>query len=257
MKQLKQAMRLVLVCAGFIFLMGCNGDNAPDCFQNAGDFIREVIPVENFTRIKVNENIKLVLKVGNTPLVEVETGKFLRNEVSAEVIEGTLSLKDNNNCNFFRPYGVTTFYVTAPNITEIRSNTGFSTISDGVLTYPQIKLISESFIDPDNLTTDGEFDLELESQRIEVVVNGIAYFKLRGSSENLSVVVAAGDSRIEAESLIVQNVTLNHRGSNDILVNPQVSISGTIRGVGDVISYNRPATVEVDEIYKGRLLFND
>lgn len=257
MKQLKRTLRLVLVCVGFIFLMGCNGDNAPDCFQNAGDFIREVIPVENFTKIKVNENVKLVLKVGNTPLVEVETGKFLRNEVSAQVTEGTLNLSDNNNCNFFRPYGVTTFYVTAPDITEIRSNTGFSTISDGVLTYPQIKLISESFNDPENLTTDGEFDLELDSQRIDVVVNGIAYFKLMGSSENLSVVVAAGDSRIEAESLIVQNVTVNHRGSNDILVNPQESIRGTIRGVGDVISYNRPDTVEVDEIYKGRLLFND
>ncbi|MEP0131455.1 MAG: head GIN domain-containing protein [Eudoraea sp.] len=250
-------LQVVVVVFGLIFLMSCNGDNAPDCFQNAGDTIRDVIPVESFTKITVNENTKLVLKEGSDTLVEVETGEFLRNEVKAEVKDGRLLLTDTNNCNFFREYGLTTFYVTAPNITEIRSNTGFSTVSDGVLAYPQITLISESFNDPENLTTDGEFDLELASQNVNVVVNGIAYFKLRGNSANLSVVVAAGDTRIEAVLLLVQNVTLDHRGSNDILINPQESLRGTIRGTGDVRSYNRPDIVEVQELYRGRLIFDD
>jgi len=257
MKHLKSNYTLVLVSIGLIFLMSCNSDNVPDCFQNTGKIIRDMIPVENFTKITVNENTKLVLKEGSTILVEVETGEFLRDEVNAEVEDGRLLLTDTNNCNLFRQYGLTTFYVTAPNITEIRSNTGFSTISDGVLTYPQITLISESFNEPENLTTDGEFDLQLASQNVNIVVNGIAYFKLNGSSENFSVVIAAGDSRIEAASLLAQNVTLNHRGSNDVLINPQESLRGTIRGTGDVRSFNRPDIVEVQELYKGKLIFND
>ena len=257
MKHLNINYKVVLVSIGLIFLMGCNGDSIPDCFQNTGTIIRDVIPVENFTKITVNENTKLVLKEGSTISVEVQTGEFLRNEVNAEVRDGRLLLTDTNNCNLFRPYGLTTFYVTAPNITEIRSNTGFSTVSDGVLTYPRITLISESFNDPENLTTDGEFDLQLASQDVNIVVNGIAYFKLNGSSENFSVVVAAGDSRIEAASLSAQNVSLNHRGSNDVFINPQESLRGTIRGTGDVRSYNRPEIVEVEELYKGRLIFND
>lgn len=257
MKFLRSIYLVVFMGVGLFFVMSCNGDNAPDCFQNAGDIKREVIPVESFTKITLNENTKLVLKEGNSILVEVETGEFLRNEVNAEVKDGRLVLTDTNNCNFFRKYGLTTFYVTAPNITEIRSNTGFSTVSDGVLSYPQITLISESFNDPENLTTDGEFDLELASQNINVVVNGIAYFKLKGSSANLSVVVAAGDSRVEAASLLVQNVTFNHRGSNDIIINPLESLRGTIRGTGDVRSSNRPEVIEVEELYKGRLIFDD
>ena len=257
MKILRSLYLKVVIAVGLILLMSCNGENAPDCFQNAGDIKRDVIPVESFTKITVNENTKLVLKEGSATLVEVETGEFLRNEVNAEVKDGRLLLTDTNNCNFFRKYGLTTFYVTAPNITEIRSNTGFSTVSDGVLTYPMITLISESFNDPENLTTDGEFDLELESQNVNVVVNGIAYFRLEGSSANLNVVVAAGDSRVEAASLLVQNVTLNHRGSNDIIINPLESLRGTIKGTGDVRSYNRPDVIEVEELYKGRLIFND
>jgi len=97
----------------------------------------------------------------------------------------------------------------------------------------------------------------LASENVNVTVNGIAYFKLKGSSANLNVFIAAGDSRVEAASLLVQNVTFNHRGSNDILINPQESLRGTIRGTGDVRSYNRPDIVEVQEIYKGKLIFDD
>ena len=71
------------------------------------------------------------------------------------------------------------------------------------------------------------------------------------------MVVAAGDSRTEASELQAQSVTVNHRGSNDILVNPVQSISGTIRGTGDVISYNRPETITVEELYKGELIFRE
>lgn len=41
-----------------------------------------------------------------------------------------------------------------------------------------------------------------------------------------------------------------------MLVNPQVSISGNIYSLGDVISFNNPATIDVTEHYQGRLIFN-
>ena len=71
----------------------------------------------------------------------------------------------------------------------------------------------------------------------------------------MSITIAAGDSRIEAETQIADRVTINHRGSNDILVNPQESLTGVLRGTGDVQSYNRPETVEVEELYNGRMIF--
>ena len=90
-----------------------------------------------------------------------------------------------------------------------------------------------------------------------MVVNGIAFFKLKGTSNRFNVLIAAGDSRIEAENLLAQEVIMNHRGSNDVLVNPQQAIRGVIRGTGDVISSTRPDEIAVEELYKGRLLFKD
>ncbi len=246
---------LTILLAGF--LLACNGENAPDCFQNTGSLIREEIALPSFTKITVFENVTLVIKQGMPQKVEIETGSLLRNEVSATVVGDRLLLRDTNDCNYFRAYGTTKVYVTSPDLNEIRSSTGWPIESDGVLAYPQLNLFSESFLDPDALTTDGSFDLELNTLNLNLVVNGIAYFKLRGSTENLNLIVAAGDSRVEAEQLIAQSVTLDHRGSNDLLIQPLQSLKGVIRGTGNVLSFFRPPVVEVDILYKGRLEFKD
>lgn len=142
----------------FTFLLiSCNGDNVPDCFQNAGDLVRRPIEVSDFSKITVFENLNLVVKQGETYSVEVETGEYLLNEVSAVVEDDRLVLRNENGCNFVRDYGLTTIYVTAPNLTDIRSSTGLLISSDGVLTYPNLNLVAESFNNPEADTTDGFF----------------------------------------------------------------------------------------------------
>lgn len=248
---------LTLTTMFILLLIGnsCDSENASDCFQSTGDMIREEVTVAEFTSITVFENVTLVIKQGDTQKVEIETGENLRNEVSAVVEDGQLLLTDTNDCNYVRDYATTTVYVTTPNLTSIRSSTGFPIKSDGVLAFDSLRLLSESFTNPEAETTDGEFDLDLEVASLSLTVNGIAYFKLKGTAESMSITIAAGDSRIEAEALIADRVTINHRGSNDILVNPQESLTGVLRGTGDVQSYNRPENVEVEELYNGRLIF--
>lgn len=250
-------MKKILTTIYIFLLLSCNSENAPDCFQDEGKLIKTEVNLANFSKITVFEKVALVLKQGDVQKVEVETGEYLFEEVTAIVDGDRLILRNENGCNFFREYGLTTVYVTSPNISEIRSSTGLPIKSDGILGFPRLQLYSESFTEPETETTDGEFDLEVNTQNLSIVVNGIAYFKLRGNTESLIVNVAAGDSRIEAERLISNNVNLNHRGTNDILINPQVSISGVIRGTGDVVSFNRPANIDVEELYTGRLIFKN
>lgn len=247
----------ILTVVVVLLITACNSESASDCLQNAGDLVRDEVAVTDFTKITVFENVSLVLKQGTDIKVEVETGEYLRNEVEVVVESDRLLLRDTNDCNYVRDYGVTIVYVTAPNISEIRSSTGLKIESDGVLAYADLALISESYTNAESETTDGEFDLDLDTNALSVVVNGITYFKLRGETENLSVVVAAGDSRIETEDLTSQFVTINHRGSNDLLINPQQAINGVIRGTGDVIGSSKPPVVEVEELYKGKLIFKD
>lgn len=239
------------------FLYSCNSENAPDCFQDAGEIKRTEIALGDFSKITVFEKISVVLKQGETQKVEIETGEYLFKDIVAEVEDDRLILRNGNGCNFFREYGLTKVYITSPNIKEIRSSTGQPIESDGALGYASLQLFSESFTDPEAATTDGSFDLELETGSVSVVVNGIAYFKLRGTTDILNINIAAGDSRIDAAHLMANVVSLNHRGTNDIQINPQQSLTGVIRGTGDVISYYQPNTVDVEELYTGKLIFKD
>lgn len=237
--------------------ISCNSENAGDCFQKAGKIVREEVSMPDFSKITVFENVGLVIKQGEVQKVEIETGEFLRNDVTAIVEEGRLVLRNENSCNYVRDYGLTKVYVTSPNVSEIRSSTGLLIESDGILTFPSLNLLSESFSNPNADTTDGHFNLELENNSVSIVSNGLAYFQLKGSTGRLAVNLAAGDSRIEAEGLMAERISINHRASNDVLVNPQQAINGIIRGTGDVISYNRPSEVEVEELYRGKLIFKD
>lgn len=246
--------RLLICLYLALFCWGC-GENAPDCLQGAGEAVRETVVVPAFTDITVYENIRLVVRQGPTREVVIETGKNLRPEVTAEVLDGVLVLRDANNCNLFRRYGQTTIRVTTPELRNLRSSTGWPVTGEGVLAFEDLRLISESFSNPDAATTDGSFELELNTGRVQIVANNLANYRLSGQTGQLSITIAAGDSRVEARNLQAGEVQIDHRGTNDLEVYPLQRLTGRIRGYGDVFSYNRPAEVAVEELYRGRLLF--
>ena len=246
-----------MVCLGLAGLLWACGENAPDCLKGAGETVREAIAVPAFTDITVFENIRLVVRQGPQQEVLIETGKNLRPEVTAEVEEGVLVLRDANNCNLFREYGQTIIRVTTPELRNLRSSSGWPIRSEGTLAFEDLRLISESFANPEAATTDGSFELDLDTGRVQVVANGIAAFRLSGQTGEFSITIAAGDSRVEARDLQAGVVRVDHRGSNDVQVYPLQRLEGLIRGYGDVISYNRPDEIAVEELFRGRLLFDE
>ena len=203
---LVERSRGLFVLSGILVLsfISCDSENASDCFQETGAIVKEEVNVDVFSAITVFENVALVIKQGDTQKVEIETGENLRNEVGAIVEDGRLLLTDTNDCNYVRDYGTTVVYVTTPNLTSIRSSTGFPITSDGILNFDSLSLLSESFTNPEAETTDGEFNLELNVTSLRITSNGISYFKLKGTVESFNISIAAGDSRIEAEELVAK-----------------------------------------------------
>ncbi|WP_158844156.1 head GIN domain-containing protein [Algibacter sp. L1A34] len=247
MKKLIYILVLSLVFA-------CDSENTGDCFQKAGTIIQQEVTVGAFTKILVNRDVEVVIKDGASQQIIIETGKNLMNDVEAVVTDGRLVLTDNNSCNYVRDYGVTKVYVTSPNITEIRSSTQYDVSSDGVLTYPNLTVLAEDFNEPDTFTN-GNFNLQIDNDSFSLVFNNLSNCFISGKTTNLSVVFSAGTSRFEGGDLVAQNINIWNRSSNDMIVNPQLSLTGKISGTGDVISVNTPPVIDVEEIYKGRLIF--
>ncbi|WP_418510755.1 head GIN domain-containing protein [Corallibacter sp.] len=237
-----------------ILFLACNSEDANDCFQTIGNKIQEEISVSDFERILVNRNVSVVLKEGLNTTVVVETGSNLINDVHVEVVGNQLQLTDDNICNFVREYAPTVVYITAPNIKEIRSSSQYDIISDGVLTYPSLKLFSEDDNYEGSFTV-GDFRMHIQTTELRAVANNFSSFYISGNVEELFVGFYSGAGRFEGASLIAEHVNVYHRGSNDMIVNPQQSLTGELRGTGNLISVNQPPTVEVQQFYTGRLIF--
>lgn len=247
-------MKKIVYILSFLIVIACDNENAGDCFQTSGALIQEEVAVSQFNKILVNKDVELILKEGTEHNVIVETGKNLLNDIDVLVTDGKLILTDNNSCNYVRDYGITKVYVTAPNIIEIRSSTQYDISSDGVLTYPNLTILSEDFGAPDSYTV-GNFRLQINNNSFSLVFNNLSNCFISGQTNTLNINFASGDSRFEGANLIAQNVVVNHRGTNSVIVNPQQSITGVIRSNGDVISKNEPSIIDVDVLFKGQLIF--
>ena len=247
-------MKKLFYIISLILIVACDSENAFDCLQKPGNIIQEEIVVSSFNKILVNRDIELILKDGLIQKVVIQTGENLFNDVKAEVSDGKLILIDNNSCNYVREYGITKVYVTSPNITEIRSSTQYDITSDGVLTYPILTILSEDYSDPESFTN-GNFKLQIDNSSFYLVFNNLSNCFISGKTESLNITFASGSSRFEGRDLVAQNVQLWNRASNDMIVNPQQSIKGKISGTGNVISVTKPTVVEVEEYYKGQLIF--
>ncbi|MFV8226163.1 head GIN domain-containing protein [Christiangramia aquimixticola] len=250
-------MKKLMIFFGLLVILGCNSEDAGNCFQTEGDLVEIQVEVEPFSKIEVFERINLVITQGDQQKVMIQTGKNLLNEIKAEVKDGMLILKNENSCNLFRDYNTTSVHVTVTNLDYLRNSGNLAIKSNGILVLDNLWLVSENQAKDPEVRTNGDFDLELKVKILRITSDNYSHFFLKGEAEKLDAFFAAGEGRLEGRDLMVQHCDLFHRGTNKLIVNPQQSLKGDIFSYGDIISVNRPPVVDVKEHFKGRLIFEN
>ncbi|WP_339609981.1 head GIN domain-containing protein [uncultured Planktosalinus sp.] len=238
----------------FVFA-ACESDGSWDCIKASGTIIQEEIMLESFEKLDVRHRVQLIVNQGDEQKVVLETGEHLKEKISFQVENGTLQINNDNTCNLVRDYGITKVYVTSPNISQIRNGSGLAVLSEGVLAFPTLALLSEDTSVAGTIHTVGDFHLQLDVQSLTIVANNKSNFFLSGAAETATFGFYSGDGRLEATNLTIQNLNIFQRSSNKMFVHPRQSLRGEIRGVGDVISVHQPPVVEVEEFFTGRLIF--
>ncbi|WP_116786913.1 head GIN domain-containing protein [Flavobacterium psychrotrophum] len=243
--------RIVILILVFVTVTSCNGDNAPECFRKMGTTVAYELAVPDFTAIHVSAGIELVIVQGDTQSVIVQTGEHLKEYITATVTDSTLMLTNANNCNWVNAYKTTTITVTTPHLEKIFTATQFAVRSAGVLKFPslyvQSGLISE--------TASGTVTLDLDCENFTVEDNQNLYCIINGRVNNLSVNFYAGDARFDGTNLAVENVSIFHRSSNDIMVKANQKISGEIYSTGNLVLLNQPPVVDVGRVYTGKVVY--
>lgn len=245
---MKKSIFLIGLVSLFI---GCA--NPKECIESTGTIITKEITVTDFDKIIVHQGISLVVTEGPIYKVEVQTGENLMPNIEVTVIGGLLTLKDNTTCNWVREYGNTVVYVTAPNIIEIHSKTEKTVASNGVLSYPILRLIA---MDLSNGAGTGDFNIQINNNQTVIENNNVSRYYISGQTDDLRINLYDGNGRFMGDNLTAKSIDVYHRGSNDIIVKPIERITGKMVSTGNVILRNTPPIVAVEQLYQGRVIYN-
>jgi len=245
--------KIIYIFTIFIFA-NCNNEKSNNCFQSAGEITQVEIELPTFDKVVVHQRIELIITEGPEQKVIVESGENLLPDISVEVINNELVLTNYNTCNFFREYNLTKVYVTSPNLTAIRNASEYNVSSNGVLTYSSLYLRSVG--DKSEILSVGDWHLNIQNENVRILSNGIAVLYLTGTTNNLDLSFSNGDTRFEGENFKAQHIKVTQLSSNDMLIYPVQSLTGTIHSTGDVIAFNKPLLIEVEELSNyGKLIF--
>lgn len=236
----------------FLFL-GCS--NGIDCFQNYGETVSKSYEIDDFSRVIFREGVELELKEGTKNTIEISYGKNFIDNISSTIKNDKLIIENSTTCNLTTEKHPAKVVLTAKKITEIRNASQFKCFSKDTLRFESLSLISEDFIE--NEVNVGDFELLIDNKNLNIVTNGVSNFSLSGKTENLNINFAAGQGKFNGKHLISENIYVFHRGSNNLVIHPVKVLKGEIRSIGDLISVNRPPTVDVERFYTGKLIFKD
>ena len=249
-------MRKIFILLSFL-LVFISCEKPSECYESTGDMVTRLIPVNPFTRIKVYQGIAVVITQGPVYKVEIKSGSNLIDNVSVTQNDNQLVLTDNTTCNWLREYGQTTVYITTPNLEEIYSKTDKNISSNGVLTFPIIKIYAlDKNGDGEDASGTGDFYLAINNNQLVIENNNVSRYFISGTTNSAQFNFWAGDGRIDATDLTIQNINVYHRGSNDMIVRPIQSITGKMVSTGDVILKNNPPIVDVQQLYQGHVIYN-
>lgn len=234
-----------------------------DCFKGNGNQVTQIIPLEGFSKIKVYSGIGLLIKEGPTYEVNIITSDNIIDDIEVKLNGDMLVVKDNSTCNIARDYGQTTVYVTVPDGTistfpfiqelELHSKTEQKIQSEGTLHSPIVRLFSLGD-DADGAGT-GDFYIHVDNYQFVVESNTVSNFYINGFCNEMLLNFYFGDGRFYGKDLHSQFIKVYHRGSNDMIVYPVQKIEGIINATGNVVLENIPPIIDVEEVFRGRLIY--
>lgn len=178
------------------FFTTCKKENALDCFKSNGTEITDSRDPGPFKIIKTYDKIDLNITKGTEFKVDVVAGKNIIKNIKTKVIDGVLSIDNNNRCNFVRGYKrKVTVNVTLPYLVRVENHgVGTTTFSEG---YAQdtIQLLAEN---------SGDIILHGTFNEVRTSSHGNGDIYLNGSCNRLYV-YTYGTNVLKCENFVINS----------------------------------------------------
>ena len=242
-------MKKLIIVFSLLVLISCDENQL---LESTGAIISKEISVGFFDKVNISEGIELHIIDEITSKVEIIAGKNVIDKVSFSVLDNQLFIDATNGSQSFQSYEPIKIYISVDDLHTIYSSSQFNVFSENELNFNNFHLQSGLFAD----TASGEFHLDVNCTSLSIEDNGVSFYNISGTTTELTVGFYNGDVRFDGTNLVAQNVHVFQRSSNDIIVNPQQKITGTIYSTGNVVLKNNPPIIDIQVLYLGQLVLD-
>lgn len=246
--------KLVFILAPVIFLFACDIDSNRDCIRGGGKTETRDLAITDLEQITIGENIRLEISYSEEEGLEAVGGEHHLDQLEIIQNEKDYEFKISSLCPTGFSEAPVVLKLKSSTLNSVRNSSQFEVVSTTILKFPDLSLISEDSNNSDALSL-GNFYIEVDNTRVNIVGNGISDFVMSGSTELLNFGTYSGSGTILARDLEADVVRVFHRSFRDAVVTPIQRLEGELRSTGNLISTKKPPQVEVEEFYEGRLIF--
>ncbi|HSY77872.1 MAG TPA: DUF2807 domain-containing protein [Bacteroidia bacterium] len=228
-------IKTILLLLSAASVISCHKGPVCDCFESAGLPTEEnrtnVLPL--FEQVYVQDNINLFVSMGNTQQVIIQGGGNLIHNISATVINNTLTLKNNNNCDWLRSYkkSIINVYVTMPRLTYI-TNAGVGNVNS-------LDTITADTLQVQTLSA-GDINLNVHSKQILGHLFGSGNLTLNGQSNQFLCTFYSGTGFVYCSNLLTGYTFISNSSTGDCYVNVSNQLDVSINGRGNIYYTGSP-----------------
>ncbi len=234
-------MKKLIYISFCIFLFACKKEN--NCFIPAGKESSKIIELGNFNSIHVNRFLNVDWVKSSTYKMEIIGGKNFIDNISGDIAENCLILKNNNGCQVLREnVKDVKVIIHAPLLDSIEM------LGNGKITFLDT-LKSDIVIR--SIANQGSLDLLIKNNFIRFYIeSGSTDFTIKGTNRYCDY-YNASFAHFYGKDFIIDSLSLNNRGNGVTQVHCARWMQLLQDGDGELEYWGNPDTIEVKS-YKGK-----
>ena len=243
---MKKEKILLLSILMIVLSTGCQ--NICDCFKSAGEIVTQERNLAPVSFIQLENDPNLIVHSDSVFRMRVSAGSKLIDKITTEVVDGKLTIKNRNKCNWVRKFKpemtVEVWLPTLQNL-YIYNATGSVHFLD---TLHTTDFYLESF------GSFGDYYILLNSKYASIKLNtGPANAYVYGVTDQ-NIIFNAGFGINDCKSLQSNYVFIRSRGTNNSLVHAMQTLDASLESSGNIYYRGNPPEIHRKEIGTGKIL---
>ncbi len=219
----------------FLLYNSCSKDKTFDCLKSTGKVKKEERYFSGVRSIRLEDNVNLFLMQSMDGKIVVEAGENLLPKIVSEQQGETISIRNENKCNWVRSYDVpVNVYVGVDRIKKI-AQSGYGTIRNGeTIQTDTLRINSE---------TAGVIELSIDAVYFGFVADDKSSYKVSGAINEVAG-AAFKNASVNTENATVSQYGISNYSILDVRIYCEGSLHMDIAGEGNIICKGNPQSIE-------------